>query len=135
MSNRKQFISYGDFKTEMKVVKCDVPHGSILGSFLFLIFMNDLNNSTKVLNPVLFAEDKNLYCSKDNIRTLFKTASQELNQINDWFLANKLSLNVEKTKYMLFHKVTDQNNIPLKLPRENSLKFPGVILDGHLEVH
>ena len=135
MSNRKQFISYGDFKTEMEVVKCDVPQGSVLGPFLFLIFMNDLNNSTKVLNPVLFAEDKNLYCSKDKIRTLFKTASQELNQINDWFLANKLSLNVEKTKYMLFHKVTDQNNIPLKLPRENSLKFPGVILDEHLKVH
>ena len=135
MSNRKQFISYGDFKTEMEVVKCDVPQGSILGPFLFLIFMNDLNNSTKVLNPVLFAEDKNLYCSKGKIRTLFKTASQELNQINDWFPANKLSLNVEKTKYMLFHKVTDQNNIPLKLPRENSLKFPGVILDEHLKVH
>ena len=135
MSNRKQFISYGDFKTEMEVVKCDVPQGSILRPFLFLIFMNDLNNSMKVLNPVLFAEDKNLYCSKGKIRTLFKTASQELNQINDWFLANKLSLNVEKTKYMLFHKVTDQNNIPLKLPRENSLKFPGVILDEHLKVH
>ena len=36
---------------------------------------------------------------------------------------------------MLSHKVTDQNNIPLKLPRENSLKLPGVILDEHLKVH
>ena len=62
--------------------------------------------------------------------------------MNDWFLTNKLSLNVEKTKYMLFHKCIDQENIPLKLPllqpnsniieRENSLKFLGVILDEHL---
>ena len=127
----------------MKIVKCDVPLGSILGPLFFLIFVNDLNNSTtKVLDPVLFADDTNLFCSDNNMMALFETANQELSQINDWFLANKLSLNVEKTKYMLFHKLTDQENIPLKLPllklnrkiieREYSFKFLGVILDEHL---
>ena len=127
----------------MKIVKCDVPLGSILGPLFFLIFVNDLNNSTtKVLDPALFADDTNLFCSDNNMRALFETANQELSQINDWFLANKLSLNVEKTKYMLFHKLTDQENIPLKLPllklnrkiieREYSFKFLGVILDEHL---
>ena len=140
--NRKQFILYDDFKIEVKIVKCGIPQGSILGPLVFLIFVNDFSNSTKVLDPVLFADDANLFFSDSNIRTLFETANQELSQINDWFLANKLSLNVEKTKYMLFHKCTDQENIPLKLPllqlnssiieRENSLKFLGVILDEHL---
>ena len=112
--------------------------GSILGPLLFLIFVNDLSNSTKVLDPVLFADDTNLFWSDSNIRTLFETTNQELSQINDWFLANKLSLNVEKTKYPNI----EQENIPLKLPllqlnsniieRENSLKFLGVILDEHL---
>ena len=73
------------------------------------------NNSTKVHDPVLFLDDANLFCSDDNERALFETANRELNRINDWFLANKLSLNVEKTKYILFHKLTDQDNIPLKL--------------------
>ena len=69
---------------------------------------------------------------KDSI----ETGNEELSQINDWFLANKLSLNVQK-KYMLFHKLTNQENIPLKLSslqlngniieRENPLKFLGVI--------
>ena len=124
---------YDDFKTKVKIVKCGVPQGSILGPLLFPIFLTDLSNSTKVLDPVLFADDTNLFCSNNNIRTLFETANQELSQINDWFLANKLSLNVEKTKYMLFHKCRDQKIIPLKfhllqlnsniIERENSLNF------------
>ena len=77
------------------------------GPLLFLIFVNDLKNSTKVLNPVLFADDANLFCSSNNIRALFETVNQELSRINDWFLANKLPLNEEKTKYMLFQKLTD----------------------------
>ena len=100
----------------MKIVKCSVPQCSILRPLPFLVFVNDLNNLTKVLDSVLFADDINLLCSDDNKRTLFETANQELNQINDWFLANKLSLNAEKTKYMLFHKLRDQDNTPLKLP-------------------
>ena len=94
LSNRKQFILYDDFKAEVKIVKRDVPLGSILGPLLFLIFLNDLSKSTQVLDPVLFADDTNLFCSDNNIRTLFEAANQELGQINDWFLANKLSLNV-----------------------------------------
>ena len=142
LSNRKQFISYNHSKTEMKTVKCGVPQGSILGPLSLLIFVNDLNNSTKVLDSVLFADNTNLFCSDSDIRAVFEIANQELGKISDLFLSNKLSLNVEKTKYTLFRKHTDQENIPSKLPllqlndsiieRENSLKFLGIILDEHL---
>ena len=142
LSNRKQFISYNHSKTETKTVKCGVPQGSILGLLFLLIFVNDLNNWTKVLDSVLFADNANLFCSDSDIRAVFEIANQELGQISDLFLANKLSLNVEKTKYTLFRKHTDQENIPSKLPllqlndsiieRENSLKFLGIILDEHL---
>ena len=98
LSNRKPFISYNDSKIEMEIVKCGVPQGSILWPLLFLIFVNDLNKSTEVLDPVLFAENTNLFCSDNNIRALFETVNQELSQINDRFLANKLSQNVVKTK-------------------------------------
>ena len=105
LSNRKQFILYDNFKTEVKIVKCDVPQGSILGPLLILIFVNDLSNSTKVFDPVLFADDTNLFRSGNNIRTLFETANQELSQINDWFLTKKPALNLEKKNICYFINV------------------------------
>ena len=142
LSNRKQLTSYDDSKTEMKIIKRGVSQGSMLGPLLYRIFVNNFNNSTKVLDPVLYADNTNPYCSNSELRTEFEIANQKLDQISDWFLANKPSINVEKTKYTLFRKVTDQENIPSKLPplqmngniveRENSLKFLGIILDEHL---
>ena len=93
LSSRKHFILFGNSKTEKKIVKCGVPQGSVLRPLLLLIFINDLNNSTKVFDPVFFGDDTDLLCSDDNVRTLFETANQERNQINDWFLANKLKKN------------------------------------------
>ena len=68
----------------------------VLGPLLFLIFVNDLNNTNKLLDPVLFASDTNVFYSDNNTRTLFERSNQELCQINEWFLANKLSLNIKK---------------------------------------
>ena len=82
----------------MKIVKRGVPQGSILGPLFFLIFVNNLNKSTKVLDPVRFGDNTNLYCSDSDIRTVLEIANQKLGQISVWFLANKLSLNVEKNK-------------------------------------
>ena len=106
MSNRKHFFSFGSSKTEMKIVKCGVSQGSILRPLFLLIFINYLNNSTKVFDPVLFADDTNLFCSDDDIRNLFETTNQERNQINDWFLANELK---KKQNICFSHKPTDQD--------------------------
>ena len=99
--------------TKLQIVKCGVPQGYILRPLLFLIFVNDLNNSTIVLNPLLFVDDVNLFCLDDNICTLFETANKNWTQLILVF-ADKQFLNVEKTKYVLFHKLTDQNNFSLK---------------------
>ena len=54
---------------------------------------------TETIDFSFFIDEKNLFCSYDNIRTIFGTANQELNQVNDWLLANKLSLKVQKTRW------------------------------------
>ena len=138
--NRKQFITYGNKQTNIETVTCGVPQCSILGPLLFLIFVNDLHKVTKYLDPIMFADDTNLFYSHKTITTLFVNC--ELKLVNEWFLANKLSLNAKKTKYVLFHKVPTCDSLPSQLPtmtfnnieikRENSIKFLGVIIDENL---
>ena len=65
----------------------------------------------------MFTDDTNLFFSNCDIPVLFATVNSELNKINQWFLANKLSLNVTKTKYSFFHKTSKKEDILLKLPR------------------
>ena len=66
--------------------------------------MNDLPNASLVLDPVIYADDTNLFYSNNYIETLFSTVNMELERIREWFKANKLSLNIKKTNYTLFHK-------------------------------
>ena len=72
----------------------------------------------------MFIDDKNLFCSGKHIKTLFPTANIELEKIAIWFQASKLPLNESKTKFTVFHKSWDQDNLPLELPilKINNLK-------------
>ena len=89
----------------------------------------------------LDSDDTNLFCSHQNINKLFSIVNSELECINQWFKANKLSLNIKKTKYTLFHKKSAKNEISgipdLKIGSKNiektsSIKFLGVMLDEHI---
>ena len=77
--------------------------GICLGPLLFLIYVNDLYKCSEKLNPVRFADDTNLFISGINVDDIFSDMNCELNKISLWFKANKLSLNLTKTKYSPFH--------------------------------
>ena len=87
----------------------------------------------------MYADDTNLFYSNNDIETLFSAINMELEKISEWFKANKLSLNVKKTNYALFHKSSSKDYLNLKLPelktvnsvlkRQISVKFLGVMLD------
>ena len=117
-----------------------VPQGSILGPLLFLIYINDIVNCTESFKTVLFADDTTLYASHRNLNDLIHTVNIGLNTVHDWMLANKLTLNITKTKYLLHHrkKLVPQNLEPIKignsiLSEDKSVKFLGVLVDRELK--
>ena len=67
-------------------------------------------------NPIMFADDTNLFNSHKNIHCLFSDANKELTNINEWFVTNKLSLNVGKTKCSFFYKPSKKEYISLHVP-------------------
>ena len=102
LSNRKQIVKYDQIRSSEKTVTCGVPQGSILGPLLFLIYINDLNNSTTKLSTILFADDTNLFCSDKDIHELESIVNAELTRVQEWLTLNQLTLNIKKSNFIIF---------------------------------
>ena len=101
----KQYLILNKYETSFGSIKCGVSQGSILGPLLFLIYVNDLCNASDILDPIMFADDTNLFLSHQNITILFNKFNEELQKIETWFKANKLSLIAKKLSMLFFIKV------------------------------
>ena len=147
LNNRKQFVSYNGTKSEHKTILCGVPQGSILGPLLFIIYINDITNTSTILDFLLFADDTTILYSSDHIVDELSVVNKELSEVNNWFKANKLSINASKTNYMIMgtpkmtsigHDSQDEQinyDIVLddtKLQRVTETKFLGVVIDENL---
>jgi len=143
LSNRHQFVQLSNTKSTTLPINCGVPQGSILGPLLFIIYINDITNVSKLAIPIMFADDTNLFFSDCNLTNLVNMANDELDKISLWFKLNKLSLNVKKTNFILFrsHNSPHHLNIDLnidikidnmKIEQVHSTKFLGVIINQTL---
>ena len=111
LTNRKQYVHFQGTNSEMFGIICGVAQGSVLGSLL-LIYINDINAASTKLSFTLFADDTNIFNKNSNLQQLMKSTNEELSKLSLWFKANRLSLNITKTNYMLFSnrkKILNQN--------------------------
>ena len=106
LSDRMQCTEIGNTQSKLEYIKCGVPQGSILGPLLFLLYINDIVLSSKVFKFNLFADDS-LFFSHDKPHDAVNIINCELEKISQWLAANKLSLNVGKSKLLIFNKKKD----------------------------
>jgi hypothetical protein len=104
LKDRQQFTMYSEINSDLLPLNTGVPQGSILGPLLFLIYVNDINYASDFFDMLLYADDTTLVtplCAS-NLRSITPNLNDELCKIYDWLCLNRLSLNVKKTKYMVF---------------------------------
>ena len=140
LSNRKQFVKFKNSNSTLCGITCGVPQGSILGPLLFLIYMNDLPTILSSSVAILFADDTTLLIDHSNYDSLIDQTNLEVKRLYKWFCANKLSMNKNKTNYIVFHSQNKRfppnrkqvvlNNTPIN--EVDCIKFLGMHLDKHL---
>ena len=84
LTDRKQFVSLNGVESNMNIISCGVPQGSVLGSLLFLLYINDLPNISKHLKFFLFADDTNIYYVSNDLKNLEKKMNKELQKLYEW---------------------------------------------------
>ena len=93
----------------------DVPQGSVRGPLLFFIYINDIHNASDKLQLYLVADDANLLYADKTLRSLETTMNLELSRVCQWLTANKLSLNIKKTNFVIFHPYQKRLNYEVTL--------------------
>ena len=140
LDSRSQYVQYNHANSAFRNVNCGVSQGSIIGPLFFIVFMNDIFYASELLFNVLYADDTSIFLSHKDLQTLVQSMNNEMKHISLRLKANKLTLNSEKTYYMVFHRGRRKsyNNIKLYIDdaiieEASNIKHLGVILDNKLK--
>ena len=147
LKNRKQYTNFKGVDSETCNIEYGVPQGSVLGPLLFLIYVNDLVNSSNEGNFILFADDTNIFVAGKNEQEAYDKAQIVLNYVHQYMISNQLHINTTKSVYMHFRPKMNlierqtcaraRIEKSLKLANHNlkkvtKTKFLGVMIDDQL---
>ena len=140
LTNRRQFTVANGVQSDIGIVKCGVPQGSVLGPLFFLLYINDIYRAVGCNAARLFADDTSLLSSGRNLHDAINQAKEFFHKLYDWCLANKLSINSDKTNFVLFHmknKPVPKNfgNIQtehMTIRRVKTVNYLGLVIDENL---
>ena len=110
LTNRKQYVNWQDTNAEIETVSCGVPQGSIFGPLLLILYVNDLPKVSNKFVSILFADDTTILFDRNKIHSIVTPLNYELDKLVIWLNANKLSINVSKTHYIVFHRARRKIN-------------------------
>ena len=141
LHNRTQYCRVNSATSSTRKIRCGVPQGSNLGPLLFLLYVNDLPNCLDKSCPAMYADDTNLTVCSDSINNLEEALNSEMKNNHQLLLSNKLTLNIEKTKYMIIGtrqrlaKIQENTSVSCGgklLKQVYSKKTLGVLIDDNL---
>ena len=124
------------------LLSCGVPQGTILGPLLFLLYINDLPNCLSNCEPRMHADDTHLTYAGDNVDNIQLHLNQDLENVHNWLRANKLTLNMTKTEFMLIgsrQRLSTLTESPtfaindFKVSQVTTAKSLGVTIDDRLD--
>ena len=119
LTNRNQKCQVKNFISSEKSIRCGVPQGSILGPLLFLLYINDLPQCLSKTKPRMFADDTNLTASGQCVMEVETAVNSDLEKFRKRLMANKLSLNVAKTEFILIDHT--HNDVIMQISAQRSL--------------
>jgi len=143
LRDRLQYTVVNNTASNLRPVSVGVPQGSILGPLLLIIYTNDMQNACDNADLFLFADDSNAFISGSSINEVYSKANETCHNLSAWFKCNLLSVNYDKTSFIVFYPSKSvesaivSNNLTVsidnfEIKRVQYTKFLGIFLDENL---